>query len=161
MTQANAIATTIETSEPLPSAPEQIQSGWTSLIPMVLIFVVFYFLLIRPQEKKRKAQEQLVSTVKPGEDIITHSGIYGKVSKVNEDEGTVTVEVAKGIEVKMLKSSVGDIISRKKAATAKESKTSDKPTPEATPKTPTSTNKKVKKPAEKKQVKTTETKKGK
>ncbi len=112
MTQESTQATTAST---LPQAPEQIQSTWTSFVPMILIFVVFYFLLIRPQEKKRKSQEQLISTVKPGEDVLTHSGIYGKVSSVNENDGTITVEVAKGVEMKFLKTAVADIISRKKA----------------------------------------------
>lgn len=98
-------------------APEQIGAGgFSSLVPMILIFVVFYFLLIRPQEKKRKAQEQLVSTVKPGENILTHSGMFGKVTKVNENDGSVSVEVAKNVEVKILKSAIAEFTSRKDAA---------------------------------------------
>ncbi|MGV2432790.1 MAG UNVERIFIED_CONTAM: preprotein translocase subunit YajC [Rickettsiaceae bacterium] len=82
----NNVATTVAETNNAPTAPEPIQSGgWTSLVPMVLIFVVFYFLLIRPQEKKRKSQEQLVSSVKPGENVVTHSGLFGKITKVNEE----------------------------------------------------------------------------
>jgi preprotein translocase subunit YajC len=114
MTQENHAAATVAQTENLPQAPEQIQGGgWTSLIPMVLIFVVFYFLLIKPQEKKRKLQEQLVSTVKPGEEIITHSGIYGKVVKVNENDGTAIISVGNNIEMKVLRSAIADIPSRK------------------------------------------------
>lgn len=95
-------------------APEQIGAGgFSSLVPMILIFVVFYFLLIRPQEKKRKAQEQLVSTVKPGENVITHSGMFGKVVSVNENDNSVSLEVAKNVEIKIMKSAIAEITSRK------------------------------------------------
>ncbi len=91
---------------------------------MVLIFVVFYFLLIRPQEKKRKAQEQLVSTVKPGEEVLLHSGIYGKVVKVNENDGSLLLQVSKDTDIKVLQSAIADIISRKTAAKIEEVKAS-------------------------------------
>jgi preprotein translocase subunit YajC len=104
-------------------APESMSAGGlSSLAPMILIFVVFYFLLIRPQEKKRKAQEKLISTVKPGENIITHSGIFGKVKSVNENDGSVSLEVANNVELKVLKSAVADITSRKADKAPKEDK---------------------------------------
>lgn len=112
-------------------SPDQISGGGlTSLIPMLLIFVVFYFLLIRPQEKKRKAQEKLVSTVKPGENIVTHSGIFGKITKVNENDNSVNLEVAKGTDVKVMRSAIADILDRteeapKKAAAKPDSKKAD------------------------------------
>ena len=61
---------TLQDSDALPKAPESIGNSWTSLVPMVLIFAVFYFLLIRPQEKRRRAQQDLVSGVKKGEESI-------------------------------------------------------------------------------------------
>ena len=123
-TQAQDVTlTTTTTSEGLPTAPDQAQSIFTSLAPMVLIFVVFYFLLIRPQEKKRKAQEQLVSTVKPGEDVLLHSGIYGKVVKVNENDNSLLLQVSKETDIRVLQSAIADIISRKTAAKAEETKT--------------------------------------
>lgn len=115
--------TTTTTSEGLPVAPEAPQSVFTSLVPMVLIFVVFYFLLIRPQEKKRKAQEQLVSTVKPGEEVLLHSGIYGKVVKVNENDNSLLLQVSKETDIKVLQSAIADIISRKTAPKIEETKT--------------------------------------
>lgn len=105
----------IQESEALPKAPDQIQSsGWTSLVPMLLIFAVFYFLLLRPQEKRRKQQENLVGSVKKGENVVTSSGIFGTVTKINDSDNTVEVEIAKDIQVKMLKSAISDIISRQK-----------------------------------------------
>lgn len=121
-TTQDATITTSGTTANLPVAPEPVQNSiLTSLGPMVLIFGVFYFLLIRPQEKKRKAQEQLVSTVKPGEEVLLHSGIYGKVTKVNENDSTMIVQIAENTEIKVMQSAIADIISRKKvtAATAK------------------------------------------
>lgn len=107
----------VQESETLPKAPSDVASGWTSMIPMVLIFVVFYFLLIRPQEKKRKAQEQLVGGVKKGEEIITSSGIYGKVVRLDDANNTAEIEIAPNIQIKMLKTAISDIISRKKEDT--------------------------------------------
>ncbi len=107
----------VQESETLPKAPSDVASGWTSMIPMVLIFVVFYFLLIRPQEKKRKAQEQLVGGVKKGEEIITSSGIYGKVVRLDDANNTAEIEIAPNVQIKILKTAISDIISRKKEDT--------------------------------------------
>ncbi len=104
---------TIQDTEAMPATPSLIESGWTSIVPMILIFVVFYFLLIRPQEKKRRSQETLVSGVKKGEEVVTNSGMFGTITKINDSDNTVLVELAKGVEVKMFKSSIMDIISRR------------------------------------------------
>lgn len=110
---------TLQDSDPLPKAPETPSTGWTGLVPMILIFVVFYFLLIRPQEKRRKAQQELIGGVKKGEEVLTNSGMIGTVTKINDSDNTIMVEVAKGIEIKMVKSAVVDIISRQKKEEAK------------------------------------------
>ena len=101
----------IEETATLPAAPEPIQSGWTSMVPMILIFAALYFLLIRPQEKRRREQLSLVSGVKKGEEIVTSSGIYGVITKVSDDN-TVEVEIAKDVNIKMLKTAIADITSR-------------------------------------------------
>lgn len=106
---------TVQDSDNTPDAPPGIESGWTSLVPMILIFVVFYFLLIRPQEKKRRTQETLVSGVKKGEEVLTNSGMFGIVTKINDSDNTIMVKVADGVEVKILKNSIADIVSRSKA----------------------------------------------
>ena len=90
-----------------------LSGGWVSFVPMLLIFAVFYFLTIRPQEKKRRQQEELVNSVKRGEQIITHAGIYGTVVEVNKDSSVVEVEIAKGINIKISKNGIADIITRK------------------------------------------------
>ena len=113
---------TLQDSDALPKAPESIGNSWTSLVPMVLIFAVFYFLLIRPQEKRRRAQQDLVSGVKKGEEVLTNSGIIGVVSKINDSDNTVHISIAKDVEIKMLKTSISDILSRTKKEEVKDNK---------------------------------------
>ena len=106
---------TVQDANSAPAAPPPVESsGWMSLVPMVLIFVVFYFLLIRPQEKKRRNQETLVSGVKKGEEVMTNSGLFGVISKINDSDNTVMLQIAKDVEIKVLKTSIADIVSRSK-----------------------------------------------
>jgi preprotein translocase subunit YajC len=106
---------TVQDTSSAAAAPPPVESnGWTSLVPMVLIFVVFYFLLIRPQEKKRRNQEALVSGVKKGEEVMTNSGLFGVISKINDSDNTVMLQIAKDVEIKVLKTSIADIVSRSK-----------------------------------------------
>ena len=101
--------------------PSFIESiGGSGLVPMVLIFLVFYFLLIRPQEKKRRMQEQLVLGVKKGEEIVTNAGLFGTVTEINDSDNTIVVQIAKGVEIKMLKNYIADIISRRTKEEKKE-----------------------------------------
>jgi preprotein translocase subunit YajC len=110
----------IQETEVVPvEATNSLQSGLTSLIPMVLIFAVFYFLLLRPQEKRRKEREKLVNEVKKGEEVLTNSGIYGIVTKVSESEPNIEVEIAKDVRIKVLKSAIVDITSRSKGVAVK------------------------------------------
>lgn len=95
-----------------PVAPPSAQTNWPSMIPMVLIFIVFYFLLIRPQDKRRRAQEALVSGVKKGEEVMTNSGLFGIVTSINDSDNTIMVRVAKDVEIKILKSAIANIVSR-------------------------------------------------
>jgi len=80
----------------------------TSLLPLVLIFVVFYFLLIRPQQKKMKDHKAMIEAVRRGDVVTTAGGIIGKIVKVQED-GIVQVEIAEGVKVKVLKGTIGEV----------------------------------------------------
>ena len=75
-----------------------------SLIPLVIIFVIFYFLLIKPQQKRVKDQKKMIENLKKGDKIITSGGIYGVVEAVSNN--TVTVKVAENVKVKLGKSYV-------------------------------------------------------
>ncbi|MFV9930190.1 MAG: preprotein translocase subunit YajC [Rickettsia endosymbiont of Haemaphysalis japonica] len=109
----------IQETEVVPVETNSLQSGLTSLIPMVLIFAVFYCLLLRPQETRRKEREKLVSEVKKGEEVLTNSGIYGIVTKVSENDNNIEIEIAKDVRIKALKSAIIDITSRTKEVAVK------------------------------------------
>jgi preprotein translocase subunit YajC len=76
---------------------------------LVLVFAIFYFVLIRPQQKKMKEHENMLNAIKPKDEIITGGGIYGKVVKAEPE--TLTVEISKGVEIKVLRSSVREVVS--------------------------------------------------
>ena len=90
-----------------PGAPPQPSFGM-SFIPFLLMFGVIYFLMIRPQQKKMKEQQAMVNALKQGDEILTNSGIFGKVTASSDK--VVTVEVADKVHVKMLKSQVSQVV---------------------------------------------------
>jgi len=76
-----------------------------AFLPFILIFVVFYFLILRPQQKQNKERKKMLSELKRGDDIITSGGIYGKITNVSEDD-VITLEIAKGISIKITRSGI-------------------------------------------------------
>ena len=74
------------------------------LMQLILVFAIFYFLLIRPQQKKMKEHEDMLNAIQPKDEIITGGGVYGKVVKAEDD--VLTVEVAEGVKIKVSRSSV-------------------------------------------------------
>jgi preprotein translocase subunit YajC len=97
------------------------------LFPLVLIFVVFYFLLIRPQQAKVKAQREMLAGVKRGDRVVTGGGIIGLVTKVISDS-ELQVELAEGVRVRIIKQTITDILTRGESVRgAKESDDDDKP----------------------------------
>jgi preprotein translocase subunit YajC len=81
------------------------------LFPLILIFVVFYFLLIRPQQAKMRAQREMLSGVKRGDRVVTGGGIIGLVTKVISDN-ELQVELADGVRVRIVKQTITDIVAR-------------------------------------------------
>lgn len=81
------------------------------LVQLILVFAIFYFLLIRPQQKKMKEHEEMLASIKPQDEIITGGGIYGRVIKAEAE--VLVVEVSKGVEMKISRSSVREKISAK------------------------------------------------
>ena len=77
------------------------------IFPLILIFIIFYFLLIRPQQRRVKQHQAMVMAVKPRDTAITNGGLIGKVTKVDENE--VELEVAQGVRVRVVKSMLSDI----------------------------------------------------
>ncbi len=88
--------------------------GFESLqqfLPLVLIFVVFYFLLLRPQQKKMKAHREMVSQLRRGDRVLTQGGIVGQIAKVIND-AEVTVEIAEGVRVRMMRSAITEVLAK-------------------------------------------------
>ncbi len=81
------------------------QNPIMSMAPLVLLFVVFYFLLIRPQQKKAKMHKEMLSKVETGDSVITTGGLYGRVTKVSDE--TVTIEISDGVKVKISRTAIG------------------------------------------------------
>ena len=79
------------------------------LLPLVLIFVVFYFLLIRPQQKRMKQHKEMLANVRRGDRIVGNGGLMGTVTKVSDDDDTLTVEIAEGVRVQMLRSMLAEV----------------------------------------------------
>ncbi len=80
------------------------------LLPLVLIFAVFYFLLIRPQQKRMKRHKEMVATVRRGDRVVTAGGVVGVVSKVEERD--VLVEIATNVRVKIIRDTLSDVLER-------------------------------------------------
>ena len=91
-------------------AATQQPSMLASFIPLILIFLIFYFLLIRPQQKKQKEHKVLLDSIKRGDEILSSGGILGKVIKVDNDK--LTVEIAKGVNVSIIRSTVADVVKK-------------------------------------------------
>ena len=81
--------------------------GFGSLLPLVLIFVVFYFLLIRPQQKKAKAHREMLNVLRRGDRIVTSGGLIGKITRVTENE--LTVEIADDVRVRVARGMISDV----------------------------------------------------
>lgn len=79
------------------------------LLPFILIFAVFYFLLIRPQQKRAKEHRNMVDNLKKGDVIISSGGIKGKVSKAAEGSDTIEVEISKGVTVEIIRAMIAEV----------------------------------------------------
>ena len=90
-------------------------SGFISLLPLLLIFVVFYFLLIRPQQKKMKTHRAMVEAVKRGDQVVTGGGIMGTVTKAPPEGNEIQVEIADGVRVKVVRSTLQDVTTKGEA----------------------------------------------
>ena len=95
----------IATAAPAPSAGA---AFFLQMAPLLLIFVVFYFLLIRPQNKRMKEHRAQIDAVKKGDRVVTGGGLLGKVTKV--DDGEVEIELAQGVKVRAVKSTLTQVV---------------------------------------------------
>ncbi|WP_299352853.1 preprotein translocase subunit YajC [uncultured Shimia sp.] len=84
-------------------------------MPLILIFAIMYFLLIRPQQKKVKEHAAMVDAVRRGDQVVTQGGLIGKVSKVKEDN-EIEVEIAEGVKVRVVKATIAQVLSKTEPA---------------------------------------------
>ncbi|BCS96136.1 hypothetical protein DSLASN_17680 [Desulfoluna limicola] len=80
------------------------QGGIAAFVPLILMFVIFYFLLIRPQQKKAKAHQEMINAIKKGDNVVTSGGIHGTIVKV--DDATVTLEIAEKVNIKVIRANI-------------------------------------------------------
>ncbi len=85
--------------------------GFEAFLPLILIFVVFYFLLIRPQQKKMKRHRETIAAIRRGDKVVTGGGVLGRVTKVDNDY-EVTVEIAKDVKVKVRRDLISAVVSK-------------------------------------------------
>jgi preprotein translocase subunit YajC len=83
-------------------------SDLMAFLPMILIFVVFYFLLIRPQQKKAKEHRTMLAALQKGEEVVTAGGVVGKVSKLSDQYATI--EIAPGVEISVQRSAIAQLL---------------------------------------------------
>lgn len=93
-------------AEAAPAAPQD--AGLMGFVPLIVIFILFYFLLIRPQMKRAKEQRKMVESLAKNDEIVTSGGLLGKI--IDVEEGFITVEIAEGVRVKMQKNAVTTLV---------------------------------------------------
>ncbi|MBE0414158.1 preprotein translocase subunit YajC [Yoonia sp.] len=86
------------------------------LIMLVLIFGIMYFLLIRPQQKKLKEHQAMLNALRRGDQVITQGGIMGKVTKVKDDSNEVEVEIATGVQIRVVKATIASVVNKTEPA---------------------------------------------
>jgi preprotein translocase subunit YajC len=84
-------------------------------VPLIAIFAIMYFLMIRPQQKKAKEHKAMIEAVRRGDQVVTAGGLLGKVTKVKED-GELEVEISEGVKVRVLKGTLANVISKTEPA---------------------------------------------
>lgn len=120
--------TTTTTAAPgTPAAAYQEPSAFASLLPLVLIFVVFYFLILRPQQKKMREHLDMVSSLKRGDRVLTGGGIIGTVSKLEPENDIVVVEIAPEVKVRVSRPTITNVLQRTGTPETNDNDTEAKP----------------------------------
>ena len=91
-------------------------AAFAQFIPLILVFLIMYFLIMRPQQKKMKQHREMIAALKKGDTIITQGGIIGKVLAVRDDE--VDVEIAQGVRIRFVRPTIAQVVNRTAPAAA-------------------------------------------
>lgn len=85
-------------------------AAFAQFIPLILIFAIMYFLMIRPQQKRLKQHREMVGALKKGDQVVTQGGLLGKVTSVRDDE--LEVEISQGVRVRVVRSTIAQVVSK-------------------------------------------------
>lgn len=91
-------------------APPAGPSLFSTMLPLLLIVVVMYFLMIRPQQKRQKAHQALISSLKPGDEVVTSGGLYGTVAGVDERKGFLYLKIANDVKIKVERFAISRVV---------------------------------------------------
>jgi len=86
-----------------------VNSMLVNIVPFILIFVIMWFLIIRPQQRRAKEHQEMLKNVRRGDTVVTSGGIVGKVTKVTEDGADIDVEIADGVRVKVARAMIAEV----------------------------------------------------
>ncbi len=89
--------------------------AFAQFVPLILIFAIMYFLIIRPQQKKLKDHQAMVEALRRGDQVVTQGGLIGKVQKV-KDDSEIEVEIASGVTVRVVKATISQVLSKTEPA---------------------------------------------
>jgi preprotein translocase subunit YajC len=89
--------------------------AFAQFVPLILIFVIMYFLLIRPQQKKVKEHQAMVAALRRGDEVVTQGGLIGKITKVKDDT-EIEVELASGVKVRVVRPTIAQVRSKTEPA---------------------------------------------
>ncbi|WCR57792.1 preprotein translocase subunit YajC [Wolbachia endosymbiont of Ctenocephalides felis wCfeJ] len=87
-------------------------ASFANFIPLILIVIVFYFFIIRPNQKRLKEHRKVIDQIRRGDTVITSGGIIGEVSKIDEVNAQFVIEIAPKVEVKVLKSAISEVLNK-------------------------------------------------
>lgn len=96
------------------------QNGFTSLVPLLLIGVVMYLLMIRPQQKRMKTHQQMLAALGRGDMVVTEGGLIGKITRIDEEKSTLSLEIASGVEVNVSRFRIAEQLNKDATPVAKE-----------------------------------------
>ena len=91
-------------------------AAFAQFIPLILIFAIMYFLMIRPQQKRLRAHRDMVGALKKGDHVVTQGGVLGKVTSVRDDE--LEVEISQGVRIRVVRSTIAQVVSQPKPTAA-------------------------------------------
>mmetsp|Transcript_22933 Transcript_22933/g.38575 ORF Transcript_22933/g.38575 Transcript_22933/m.38575 type:complete len:146 (-) Transcript_22933:5789-6226(-) len=112
---AHRFCQTLRWARTAPRHKDRPMEAFGQFIPLILIFAIMYFLLIRPQQKKVKEHAAMVAALRRGDQVVTQGGLIGKVAKV-KDDNEIEVELAEGVKVRVVQSTIASVISKTEPA---------------------------------------------